>query len=91
MAKDALKEYSSKRTFTATPEPPAVVHARSDGPLLFVVQRHMATREHYDFRLECDGVLLSWAVPKAPSLNRSDKRLAVPPRIIPTTTRRSKA
>ncbi len=78
MAKDALKEYSSKRTFTATPEPPAVVHARSDGPLLFVVQRHMATREHYDFRIECDGVLLSWAVPRAPSLNRTDRRLAVP-------------
>ena len=56
MAKVALKEYYSKRTFTATPEPPAVVHARSDGPLLFVVQRHEATREHYDFRIECDGV-----------------------------------
>jgi bifunctional non-homologous end joining protein LigD len=78
MAKDALKEYSSKRTFTATPEPPALVRPRTDGPLLFVVQRHMATREHYDFRLECDGVLLSWAVPKAPSLGRNDKRLAVP-------------
>jgi bifunctional non-homologous end joining protein LigD len=78
MPKDALKEYSGKRTFAATPEPPARVRDTSDGPLLFVVQRHMATREHYDFRLECDGVLLSWAVPKAPSLNRGDKRLAVP-------------
>ena len=78
MPKDALKEYSAKRTFAATPEPPARVRDTSDGPLLFVVQRHMATREHYDFRLECDGVLLSWAVPKAPSLNRGDKRLAVP-------------
>jgi bifunctional non-homologous end joining protein LigD len=78
MPKDALKEYSAKRTFTATPEPPAIVRHAAAGPLLFVVQRHMATREHYDFRLECDGVLLSWAVPKAPSLDRSDKRLAVP-------------
>ena len=77
MAKTPLKEYSAKRTFTATPEPPPAVPAAGGGPLLFVVQQHSATRLHYDFRLECDGVLLSWAVPKGPSLDRNEKRLAV--------------
>jgi bifunctional non-homologous end joining protein LigD len=76
-AKDSLREYSAKRTFTATPEPPAVLAEGRGGPLLFVVQQHSATRLHYDFRLECDGVLKSWAVPKGPSLDRSEKRLAV--------------
>jgi len=76
MAKSKLSEYSAKRTFKATPEPAAVV-AEGKGPLLFVVQQHSAQRLHYDFRLECDGVLLSWAVPKGPSLDRNEKRLAV--------------
>jgi bifunctional non-homologous end joining protein LigD len=77
MAKGKLSEYSAKRTFDATPEPgPEVVEKRS-GPLLFVIQQHSATRLHYDFRLECDGVLKSWAVPKGPSLDPAEKRLAV--------------
>src|SRR5258706_3804999 len=77
MSKGKLSEYSAKRTFNATPEPAGAVREEGSGPLLFVVQQHRATRLHYDFRLECDGVLKSWAVPKGPSLNPADKGVAV--------------
>src|SRR5436190_401853 len=77
MAKNNLNEYSAKRSFAATPEPAPAVAATGSGPLLFVVQQHSARRMHYDFRLECDGVLKSWAVPKGPSVDPNEKRLAV--------------
>ena len=74
----ALKEYVEKRAFDKTPEPkPGAVHKRADAAPYFCVQRHDATRLHYDFRLEVDGVLASWAVPKGPSLEPLSKHLAM--------------
>lgn len=73
---DPLTRYWAKRDFSATSEPRGDV-AASGAELAFVVQKHHASRLHYDFRLELDGVMLSWAVPKGPSFDPEDKRMAI--------------
>src|ERR1700730_14016236 len=71
-----LEEYRRKREFAATPEPMGRVRP-SNRRRIFVVQKHNASRMHYDFRLAINGVLVSWAVPKGPSMNPAEKHLAI--------------
>jgi len=72
-----LKEYKEKRDFRKTPEPPSSTSPKKRGRLVYVIQKHDASRLHYDLRLEEQGVLKSWAIPKPPPLKEGVRRLAV--------------
>ena len=76
-SEDSLKSYEQKRHFERTLEPAGGTKGASEKPV-FVIQKHDASNLHYDFRLEVDGVLKSWAVPKGPSTDPREKRLALP-------------
>jgi DNA ligase D-like protein (predicted 3'-phosphoesterase) len=76
-SKDKLSRYERKRDFTATAEPRGHGARSHETDPHFVIQHHLATADHYDFRLEIDGVLVSWAVPKGPSLDPREHRLAI--------------
>src|SRR5437868_8514075 len=71
-----LERYAEMRDFSRTPEPPPGT-TRRDGPLTFTIQKHAARRLHYDLRLEIDGVLVSWPIPKGPSYDPRVRRLAI--------------
>lgn len=75
--KDPLSKYKKRRNFTKSPEPAGKRKVKPSKKPIFVIQKHDATRLHYDFRIEIDGVLVSWAVPRGPSLNPKEKRLAI--------------
>jgi DNA ligase D-like protein (predicted 3'-phosphoesterase) len=73
----SLSQYKSKRKFSQTPEPAGKVKISKPAKLIFVIHRHEASHLHYDLRLEIDGVLKSWAVPKEPPIKKEEKRLAI--------------
>src|SRR6218665_2718451 len=75
-ARDTLQLYRAKRDFEVTSEPEAGGESR-EGDLAFVIQKHWASRLHYDLRLELDGVMVSWAVPKGPSYDPAVKQMAI--------------
>ena len=77
VARNSLSKYRSKRDFKKTAEPSGEIAVAPSPVRRFVIQKHAATRLHYDFRLELDGVFKSWAVTRGPSINPRDKRLAV--------------
>jgi len=77
MSNEKLNKYNEKRKFNSTPEPKEDSSKNSDKPI-FVIQKHNASNLHYDFRIETDGVLKSWAIPKGPSTDPKKRRLAMP-------------
>jgi hypothetical protein len=84
---DVLGDYRAKRDFRTSREPAGdILPGRGDGEPVFVVQKHLARSEHYDFRLEVDGVLKSWAVPKGPSTDPRENGSLSVSRIIRSTT-----